>query len=443
MRTLLLLLITLTAPCSLVAQTVALDAPLQVPAGQVQAGATDAAVFNFVLTRDSTSPLLPILFTGLSLTQAGTAAPADYTALKLYQFELGTSGVTQTLIATAASPATSFSGFNRLLIPDLQTIFLVTAELPLSAQDGATFIFSASSAQVTVSAGTVTGGPIQGSTHTISNTGSPPQMVVQDVAGTAISSGISSTYDLAAAQGSSDVNGQSYTFTIRNTGSGPLSLTGTPAVAAAPVANCAVNVTQPASTTVAPGGSATFVLEILPSAPGPFTLGVSIFNNSAINPYLFAVSGNAAAIAAVELTITTQPGGARVGKALSPQPVVEARTGAGALDTTYNGLVVATISSGSAGAGLTGVAAVQCVGGVAVFTTLGVDTQGAGYQLTFTSGALATAVSDPFDISGSGSNGGGGGGGGDGGCSGRDQRVWLPLIVIALIGMRLRRFRSA
>lgn len=427
-----LLLLALLAPAAF-CQTVTLGEALQPPSSTVPAGADDANVFHLTLTRDDVTPLLPIFFTSLQLTQSGTAVFGDYTELKLYAFSLGRTGVTQTLIAT--STTFSFSGFSRLLIPDVPEVLLVTAAIPLTSQDGNTFEFSLDNTQLGLSAGSRSGGPIQGGTHTISNTGFTPMISVRDAAGSAISSGVSSTYDLQTVQGDTALAGQSYTFTIHNPGTGTLELPGTPAVLAGPINNCTVNVVQPAVIAIAAGGSASFTLEIEPTAVGAFSLAVTIFNNSGTNPYLFSINGNATVQIATQLAITTQPGGGRKGSALSPQPVVEARDATGAVDSAFNGLVVSTVNGG---AGLVGTSAVRAVNGVAIFNNVGVNQSGS-YQMTFTSGNLTAAVSSTFEVSG---GGGGGSGGSDGGCASRPVNsgtlLLFALPVIVLLSRRLR-----
>jgi hypothetical protein len=213
-------------------------------------------------------------------------------------------------------------------------------------------------------------------------------------------------------------------------------------VLAAPINNCVVTAGVPSSTSIGAGGSATFTLDITPTAVGAYSLGVTIFNNSATNPFLFAVNGVGSVVTATQLAITTQPGGGKAGSPLSPQPVIEARDGAGGLDTTYNGLVVATVSVGP-GIVVAGGAA-PCVNGVATFSGLAVDTAGTGYQIQFTSAALTPVVSAAFDVSAAGGNSGDGGGD-DGSCNvNRRGSLWVVAVIAAAAGaVTLRRLRAA
>jgi hypothetical protein len=83
------------------------------------------------------------------------------------------------------------------------------------------------------------------------------------------------------------------TFTIENTGVGELKLTGSSrvAISGANAADFEV-IKQPASSTVPPGGSTTFVVTFDPSVAGLRTATVSIANDDVDeNPYTFAIRG--------------------------------------------------------------------------------------------------------------------------------------------------------
>lgn len=83
---------------------------------------------------------------------------------------------------------------------------------------------------------------------------------------------------------------QNLTYTIRNTGAGPLQITG--AVTATVGANCTINsVTQPTSP-IAAGGNATFDVNVTVTAANPFNFAVNIPNDDPDEaPYDFTVSG--------------------------------------------------------------------------------------------------------------------------------------------------------
>ncbi len=80
------------------------------------------------------------------------------------------------------------------------------------------------------------------------------------------------------------------TFTIRNTGSVDLKLTGKNLVATSGGQAGEFKVTQPETDTIAPGGSTTFQIRFEPANPGTRTTRVQIASND-INPYRFTISG--------------------------------------------------------------------------------------------------------------------------------------------------------
>jgi hypothetical protein len=85
-----------------------------------------------------------------------------------------------------------------------------------------------------------------------------------------------------------------HTFTIQNSGSAPLLLTGAPRVAITGPQAGDFKVTSPPNSPVPPGGSTTFTIRFTPSAVGLRTATVSIGNNDIYpgkNPYQFAVQG--------------------------------------------------------------------------------------------------------------------------------------------------------
>jgi hypothetical protein len=84
------------------------------------------------------------------------------------------------------------------------------------------------------------------------------------------------------------------TFTISNTGTGALTLSGSPLVNVTGSSAFSVS-SQPASSSVAAGGSTTFAVTFAPTISGTITATVSIASNdSDENPYTFVVQGAAA-----------------------------------------------------------------------------------------------------------------------------------------------------
>jgi len=91
------------------------------------------------------------------------------------------------------------------------------------------------------------------------------------------------------------------TFTIRNTGSTTLNLTGSPRVQLVGSGEFTVN-TQPA-TTVAPGGTTTFQIWFTPTSPGAQSVTVVIANDdSDENPYDFVIQGTGFDVPEIEVT---------------------------------------------------------------------------------------------------------------------------------------------
>jgi hypothetical protein len=86
-----------------------------------------------------------------------------------------------------------------------------------------------------------------------------------------------------------------HTFTIQNLGTANLTLTGGPAVQVTGAAAADFVVTQQPSTSVVISGSTTFAVRFAPSAAGVRNATVTIASNdSARNPYTFAISGTGA-----------------------------------------------------------------------------------------------------------------------------------------------------
>jgi hypothetical protein len=96
------------------------------------------------------------------------------------------------------------------------------------------------------------------------------------------------------------------TWTIQNTGTGPLALTGTPDVATSGLSNCTLSVTQPATSTVAASGSTTFMIGITATA-ATFGFNITIDNDdSDENPYDIIVSGTASVASNPEIVVFTE-----------------------------------------------------------------------------------------------------------------------------------------
>lgn len=512
----------LTAAGGLAAQNITFLAPGTAnPApASVAAGTTAHTCIQFQLTRSNASTTCSQVVVGNS----GTAGAADFTQARLYH-DVNANGSFDggdALLATAASGAfpRTFAIGTPIDITTTPKSFIVVVDVASGATTGNTFTLTVAAAGVTVAAGTVQGGTVTGGTQTIGAAAAGPEIDVQRPAGTSIPSGLATTDSVGAlaigtgtgvtwtiantgtsalsltgtplvaisnqfglnsatvttqpsasvaagsstaftitinpsgatwgfqlsianddsnenpyqfivsgtgtsttvpemdvqnasaaaiADGSTDSVGShaagtpfTLTYTILNTGTANLNLTGSPLVAIGSQNNCTATVTANPGTPVAAAGQTTFDVEVTPTTAGmAFSFTISIDNNDANeNPYNWTVNGTAPAIVATQLVITTQPGNGTGGSALSTQPVVQARDAGGALVSSYNGLVTAAITSGTGAAGATIVAgaSVNAVNGVATFTGLAIDLAGTGYTLTFTSGALTPAVSNTFNV---------------------------------------------
>ncbi|MDW8205853.1 MAG: ExeM/NucH family extracellular endonuclease, partial [Cytophagales bacterium] len=136
-------------------------------------------------------------------------------------------------------------------------------------------------------------------------------------------------------------NAQTHTFSIRNTGSARLNLTGTPIVTVTPTTHFTVQA-QPAANHINPDGTdLTFVVKYQPLALGTHTAEISIANNDADeNPYNFIIQGNATC-PTITINPTSLPNGT-VGSSYS-QTLTQ---------TGLTGTPTWTVSSGSLPAGL-------------------------------------------------------------------------------------------
>ncbi len=128
-------------------------------------------------------------------------------------------------------------------------------------------------------------------TTTLSGTALGVIMAVLDSSGTTIANGEQAPIDF----GSLNVNSSSpQVFTIQNSGSLALSLTGTPSVVIS--GSNEFDVTQPTATTLAADdGTTTFAIQFTPVSGGMHTGTVTIANNdqeAEDNPYTFRVSGS-------------------------------------------------------------------------------------------------------------------------------------------------------
>ena len=152
-----------------------------------------------------------------------------------------------------------------------------------------------------------------------------------------------------------------------------------------------VSLTNP--TKAASSGVATFSGLALNALAGPYTL---TFSDGALTT---AVSGTITVStgAATQLAVTTQPSTTDAsGAALATQPKVSVEDSGGNVVTTNSSTVTANFTSG--GVSLTNPTKAAS-SGVATFSGLALNALAGPYTLTFSDGALATAVSSTITVS--------------------------------------------
>src|SRR5207247_1641723 len=103
---------------------------------------------------------------------------------------------------------------------------------------------------------------------------------------------------------------------------------------------------------------------------------------------------------AARLVFAVQPDSTEAGTALAAVQL----TAVDALGRTVTGFIgnvtlTITAGTGTSGARLLGATTVPAIGGVATFSTLGIEQSGNGYTLSATAGGLAGTTSSPFAIS--------------------------------------------
>jgi hypothetical protein len=133
--------------------------------------------------------------------------------------------------------------------------------------------------------------------------------------------------------------------------------------------------------------------------------------------------------------VLTQPANSKAGKPFSVFPTIAVTDASGAVDTSDNSTwvqVTITTGTGSAGAFLGGNVTSQVLAGVVQFDDLEIDMPGQDYTLTFSDfvGPLASAESDPFDIT---SGGGGGDEEEEKACSTNTGESWLAAILLTAL----------
>lgn len=106
--------------------------------------------------------------------------------------------------------------------------------------------------------------------------------------------------------------------------------------------------------------------------------------------------------AAAALAFTGQPSTTQAGAPISPAVAVRAQDAFGNPVSSFAGQVTVAIGTNPAGGALSGTKQTPAASGVASFSDLSIDKQGAGYTLTAAASGLTTATSDAFAITSSG-----------------------------------------
>lgn len=308
MRILLILLALSVAPVTL-AQNVELVDLQQPAAGPVQPGTANHEVLQLRLYKNSGSPASSM--TQLKVKLSGTATSSDWTAVDLY-FDADHSRTINTgdqLLGTAtvtSAGKVTFSGLSQPIQDGFLNGFdyLVSVDVDAAATPGNTFVLEVDAIDVTVSAGTVSAplGVITSNTHTIRIDNGAEIDVRQ--ASTSIPSSTFATHDV----GYVPTSAGNLTFTVWNTGTGTLSLTGTPLVEITFVNNCTATVTTQPSASIAAGGSSNFVVAVDPVNPTTFAFTFKIENSDFDEfPYVVQCVGSATPLPEISIEYLASP----------------------------------------------------------------------------------------------------------------------------------------
>lgn len=237
-------------------------------------------------------------------------------------------------------------------------------------------------------------------------------------------------------------------YTISNTGTQALTLSGSPAVSTTAGANCTVVVTQPAAATIPAGSSATFTITLTVTTAASFNFSVSIANNVAgKNPYAWTVSGMGGTLPEIDIQ--------RLGIQVSNGGSLNL----GTLPSSSNASVAFIVyNTGNATLNLTGTPRVALSNASNIQVTVATlpgATVAAGGNTTFTV-SYAIPAPGPFSVTvtvlnddsdegsytftitgtgGSGSFGSSGNGGGGGGCAVESGSTYNLLVLAALLGV--------
>ncbi|HEX7335982.1 MAG TPA: hypothetical protein VF252_02140 [Gemmatimonadales bacterium] len=111
-----------------------------------------------------------------------------------------------------------------------------------------------------------------------------------------------------------------------------------------------------------------------------------------------SLTATVAAAAAAELRFTVQPSGALAGQTIAPPVVVTAYDPFGNLASAFTGQITIAIGTHPSGGVLSGTPQVAAANGAGTFADLSISAAGNGYTLVASAASLASATSEPFNI---------------------------------------------
>ena len=308
MKHIVFLLFVLAAP-ALSSQTVELVGLPQPAAAPVQPGTPNHEVLVMRLYKNTGSAASNM--TQLKVKLSGTATSADWTAVDLYydadrsRTVNGGDSLLGTATVTTAGKVT-FSGLNEPIQDGFYNgrDYLAVVDVDGAAVPGNTFVFEATDVDVTVSAGAVSApfGAVVSNTHTI-RIDSGAEIDVRQ-ASVSIPSSTTAVYDV----GYVPTSGGNLTFTVWNTGTGTLSLTGSPLVEITFMNNCTATVTTQPSASIGVSSSSNFVIAVDPVNPTAFAFTFRIENNDFDEfPYTVNCGGSATPLPEISIEHLATP----------------------------------------------------------------------------------------------------------------------------------------
>jgi len=351
---------------------------------------------------------------------AGAAAFSDLSIAR------AGSGYTLTASATGLSGATS-TAFDILIGPVSRLVFTVQ---PASSPAGVTI-----APPIQVSAQDAAGNTVAGFTDTVTMTigVNPGSGILSGTTKVAAIAGVATFSDLsidkvgvgfrlAAASGALSITSSAFSITAgaathlvfstqpTSTGSGATITPPVQVTAQDALGNTAVSFTGSVvvaigsnpgggllagtTTVTASAGVATFSTLSIDKMGIGYTLTASASGLTGATSGLFDITAGGA----TQLVFTVQPSITTAGSAITPAVQVTAKDALGNTATGFTGSITVAIGNNPVAGTLSGTKTITAVAGVANFTDLSINRNGAGYTLTAKTSALPTATSNAFDI---------------------------------------------